>query len=80
MKGADWAQWRKRLGYTSIPVLMLELGVSSRQTINNWEKADEVPRLAELALYALEHHPDCCDKIGKQPTKMEGRQYLAKRP
>ena len=78
MKGSDWAEWRKRLGY-STPKLMLELGISSRQTINNWEKADKVPRLAELALYALEHYPECREKFGERTTKREARKFFAER-
>jgi hypothetical protein len=58
---------------------MLELGISSRQTINNWEKAAAVPRLAELALFALEHYPECRQAFGRKVTKMEAREYLAKR-
>ena len=58
MNGADWSAWRRRLGYTQ-DALMRELGIRSRQTIITWEKADEVPRLAELALYAIENVPDC---------------------
>jgi transcriptional regulator with XRE-family HTH domain len=78
MKGSDWAEWRKRLGY-STSAIMLELGITSRQTINNWEKADKVPRLAELALYALENCPECQKVFGKGVTKTEGRRYFAQR-
>jgi transcriptional regulator with XRE-family HTH domain len=78
MKGSDWAVWRKRLGY-STAAIMRELGVSSRQTINNWEHADKVPRLAELALYALENFPQCREVVGKGVTKTEGRRYFAQR-
>jgi DNA-binding XRE family transcriptional regulator len=56
MTGADWAEWRRRLNYTQ-ETICLELGVRSRQTIISWEKANSVPRMAELALYALEHVP-----------------------
>jgi transcriptional regulator with XRE-family HTH domain len=78
MKGSDWAEWRKRLGY-STAAIMREVGVSSRQTINNWEKAEKVPRLAELALYALEYSPQCREVVGKGVTKTEGRKYFAQR-
>jgi hypothetical protein len=79
MKGSDWADWRKRLGYSSTRLLMRELGIRSRQTIHNWEKADDVPRWAELALYALENYPKCRQVFGNPVTKTEARKYFAKR-
>jgi len=75
MTGSDWAEWRKRLGYSTASI-MLELGVSSRQTINNWEKADKVPRLAELALYALENIPQCRDVFRQRNHKDTGTKLL----
>jgi transcriptional regulator with XRE-family HTH domain len=58
MTGREWAAWRGRLGYSQ-QTIMRELDIRSRQTISNWENSEEVPRLAVLALHALEHHPDC---------------------
>ena len=51
-------QWRGRHGYTQ-DQLLKELQVKSRQTISNWERAERVDRLVELALIALERHPEC---------------------
>jgi DNA-binding XRE family transcriptional regulator len=78
MKGSEWAERRKSLGY-NVQMLMLELEVGSRQTINNWEKADKVPRVLELAIYALEHYPECRQVGGENITKTAGRRYFAER-
>ena len=57
MTGAEWAQCRKRLGYTQEQLRdQLDL---SRQTIVAWEAPNSiVSRVAELALHALEHVPE----------------------
>jgi DNA-binding XRE family transcriptional regulator len=78
MKGSEWAAWRKRLGY-DVKKLMLELEVGSRQTINNWEKADKVSRVLELALYAVENYPNCRQVFGEGISKTAGRQYFTER-
>lgn len=44
--------------------LMQELEVGSRQTIISWEKAERVPRLVELAIYALDQLPAARQKTG----------------
>jgi len=36
---------------------MTELEVASRQTINTWESAEELPRMVELAVTALDQVP-----------------------
>ncbi|MGP0089731.1 MAG: helix-turn-helix transcriptional regulator [Xanthobacteraceae bacterium] len=58
MLGADLKAWRERMDYTQ-EGLKEELGVRSRQTIISWEKSnDPLPRMIELALHALEVHPE----------------------
>jgi DNA-binding XRE family transcriptional regulator len=77
MRGAELAAWRKRLGYSQLE-LMLELDVKSRQTISSWENAADIPRVVELALHGLEHHPPCRRRGGKKVSVRESREYLAK--
>lgn len=69
MRGIDIRALRKQLGWTQIQ-LMEELGVSSRQTLTNWEHSDEVPRIVELAIRAISEIPACRNKgvIGIQLT------------
>ena len=74
MNGREWAVWRRQLGYSQHAV-MQELGINSRQTISTWENADEVPRLAVLALHAIEHHPECRNVIGQRISFSEERSY-----
>jgi transcriptional regulator with XRE-family HTH domain len=74
MKGSDWAKWRNRLGYNQQKI-MRELNVNSRQTISTWEHAEEVPRLAVLALHALEQYPACQNIIGDRISMSEERKY-----
>jgi DNA-binding transcriptional regulator YiaG len=77
MKGAEWAAQRRRLGYSQ-QTLMRELGVGSRQTISTWENSEEVPRLAVLALYAIEHCPECRRSLGSGVSLTEERKYFNK--
>jgi DNA-binding XRE family transcriptional regulator len=58
MLGTELVQWRKRNGFTQ-DTLRMALGVKSRQTIITWEKSrDPLPRLVQLALFALENFPE----------------------
>jgi DNA-binding XRE family transcriptional regulator len=58
MLGTELPEWRKRNGFTQ-DTLRMALGVKSRQTIITWEKsADPLPRLVQLALFALENFPE----------------------
>jgi DNA-binding XRE family transcriptional regulator len=58
MLGTELADWRKRNGFTQ-DTLRIALGLRSRQTIITWEKsAQPLPRLVQLALFALENFPD----------------------
>jgi transcriptional regulator with XRE-family HTH domain len=75
MTGAEWAEQRRRLGYSQ-QTLMCELGVGSRQTISTWENSEEVPRLAVLALYAIEHCPESRRILGSGVSLAEERRYL----
>jgi transcriptional regulator with XRE-family HTH domain len=77
MKGSDLVQWRHRQGYSQED-LMNELD-KSRQTVSTWERPDaNVPRLVELALVALEHHPDCRISVGQKATRQQERQFSKK--
>lgn len=51
MKGSELAKWRAEYGWSQ-DRLARELGVN-RQTVINWERADEVTRMVELAIGAL---------------------------
>jgi transcriptional regulator with XRE-family HTH domain len=53
MTGADLKRWRERIGWTQAD-LMVELEIGSRQTIGTWESAENIPRLVELAIVALD--------------------------
>jgi transcriptional regulator with XRE-family HTH domain len=63
MKGSDLKAWRQNNGWTQLD-LMEELEINSRQTINNWEKAERIPRLAELAIIAIDQVEACRKKGG----------------
>lgn len=59
MNGHDLKHWRKANGYKNQDALQLELGIGSRRTISVWENSEnELPRMLELALAALERCPD----------------------
>lgn len=77
MRGSEWAAWRNRLGYSQQKI-MQELGINSRQTISTWENSEEVPRLAVLALHAIEHYPSCRNIFGERISLAEERKYVAK--
>jgi transcriptional regulator with XRE-family HTH domain len=53
MTGADLKAWRAKIGWTQND-LMTELEMGSRQTVCTWEKSEKIPRLVELAIYALD--------------------------
>lgn len=58
MLGTELPEWRKRNNFTQ-DTLRIALGIRSRQTIITWEKSTSpLPRLVELALFALETFPD----------------------
>ncbi len=62
MRGNELREWRQRLGWTQSD-LMEELEISSRQTLSSWENAEEIPRLVELAIIALDQ-VEACRKRG----------------
>ena len=58
MLGTELPDWRKRNSFTQ-DTLRIALGIRSRQTIITWEKSTApLPRLVELALFALENFPE----------------------
>lgn len=58
MKGKDLPAWRSRNRYQRQEDLMKELGIKSRGTLSAWENTDEeLPRVVQLALMALEQLP-----------------------
>jgi transcriptional regulator with XRE-family HTH domain len=74
MKGSELVEWRQRNGYSQVD-LMKELA-KSRQTVSTWERPDaEVPRLVELALIALERHPDCRITAGQKATRQQAKEF-----
>jgi len=74
MKGSELVQWRQRNGYSQVD-LMNELE-KSRQTVSTWERPDtEVPRVVELALIALERHPDCRMSAGQRATRQQAKEF-----
>lgn len=67
MNGTDLKAWRKRNGYNSQSSLLLELDVDSRTTISKWENSTTpLPRMLQLALLALELHPDMRVAFGEK--------------
>jgi DNA-binding XRE family transcriptional regulator len=75
MRGIDLKEWRKRHKYSQ-EMLMNELGLGSRQTIVTWEKSsDELPRLTQLALIALEEIPKVRRVHGKRAGAAEKRKW-----
>lgn len=76
MNGAELREWRKRNGYSQ-DELMKELGIRSRQTISSWENSnDELSRMLELALNALEYVPESRRRFGSKMSAMERKQAL----
>lgn len=63
MNGEDLQRWRKQNGWTQAD-LMQELEVTSRQTIRNWEKSEQIPRLVELAITAIDQIEACRRRSG----------------
>ncbi len=75
IRGIDLKDWRKRHGYTQ-EALMRELEVNSRQTMSTWEKSpDELPRIVQLALRALEEIPEARYVDGKRTETAEKRRW-----
>jgi transcriptional regulator with XRE-family HTH domain len=58
MTGVELRGWRKGRGWTQTD-LMSELKVTARQTVVRWEKSDEIPRVVELAVIALDQVEGC---------------------
>jgi transcriptional regulator with XRE-family HTH domain len=66
MLGTDLPAWRKLQGFTQ-ETLMIALGVKSRQTIITWEKSTEqLPKMVQLALLAIEHIPEARFSYGQR--------------
>jgi len=63
MKGVDLKHWRENNDLTQ-EHLMKELGIKSRQTIITWEHSEYIPRLAELAVIALDQIEACRRQTG----------------
>ena len=63
MKGVDLKHWREANDLTQ-EHLMRELGIKSRQTITTWEKSEYIPRIAELAVIALDQIETCRRQTG----------------
>ncbi len=79
IRGIDLKDWRKRHGYTQ-EALMRELEVNSRQTISTWEQSpDELRRIIQLALTALEEIPEVRRVVGKRPRTAEKRRWKKQR-
>ena len=68
MIGQDLRRWRDKHGFTQ-DTLRIELGIASRQTISSREaSSEELPRLWQLALIALER-PENRTIFGKRQKK-----------
>ena len=63
MSGEDLKMWRKFRGWNQAD-LMIELEISSRQTINTWESAERIPRIIELSIIALDQVEACRKTAG----------------
>jgi transcriptional regulator with XRE-family HTH domain len=63
MTGAELRSWREKLGWNQTD-LMHELEVRARQTISAWEASEEVPRMVELAIIALDQIEPCRKRGG----------------
>jgi transcriptional regulator with XRE-family HTH domain len=63
MLGSELKRWREARGWQQSD-LMKELEVSSRQTITNWESSEQLPRLVELAVIALDQVEACNRRAG----------------
>jgi transcriptional regulator with XRE-family HTH domain len=63
MTGAELKRWRENNGWKQAD-LMIELEVASRQTISTWESTQEVPRMVELAIVALDQVEACRNRSG----------------
>ena len=78
MNGSELRQRRKHLGYSQQDFIG-ELGIKSRQTLVSWEQsAEELPRLVQLAVLALERLPDCRRTIGKRAKAHERKEFEKK--
>lgn len=73
MTGAEMRAWRKRNDYASQSMLQRELKLGSRATVSAWEASEEVPRIVELALHALERDPALRSEGGKRASLQERR-------
>lgn len=76
MKGTELREWRTRNGLSQSD-LMRELGINSRQTISSWENAESVPRVIELAVFALDQM-ESCRIVGGYQKQFEPNQLANK--
>lgn len=69
MNGADLKIWRQHNGYKSQSALQMELELGSRATVSAWENStEELPRILQLALIALEKNPEARNVHGSRKT------------
>lgn len=73
--GLELKSWRKKMGFSQED-LMAELDIRSRQTISSMENSDNsIPRTVQLALVALENHPEVRKRGGRRATSAEKRNF-----
>lgn len=77
MRGSDLKDWRRRNGYTQ-EALRREFKLRSRQTLVAWEQSEEISRLVELALQALERLPDTRQVAGERCRPWTSRRLEAR--
>ena len=63
MHGSDLKAWRKKNGWTQSD-LMIELEISSRQTVTTWENSEKIPHMTKLAIIALDQIEACRKRSG----------------
>lgn len=63
MRGNELRKWRLQVGWKHAE-LMAELDITSRQTLNTWEKSEKIPRIVELAITALDQIEACRRQSG----------------
>jgi transcriptional regulator with XRE-family HTH domain len=68
MTGAQLKSWRQERGWKQSD-LMVELEIGSRQTITTWETSNEIPRLVELAIVALDQI-EACNRVGRPKLQL----------
>lgn len=58
MTGDELKAWRKGRRWTQTD-LMNELQVTARQTVVRWEQSEQIPRMVELSIIALDQVEGC---------------------